>query len=68
MDAFYGFSKDRHDQGIGSINPRELHIVGDEIGGDSLKNQLTHIGKFSFISLEGDGKESDPNECGEKNY
>jgi protein O-mannosyl-transferase len=61
MNADDCLSKDRHDQRIGCISSRELHVVSELVRRDALQNELTGIGILAFIALQRNTKKSDAN-------
>ena len=50
-------SEDRHEQSVGGISPRELHVVSQLIWRNTLQHQLTRISVLSFIPLEWNSEE-----------
>src|SRR6266513_5091624 len=50
-------SEDRHEQSVGGISPRELHVVSQLVWRNTLQHQLTRISVFSFIPLEWNSEE-----------
>src|ERR1039457_2769251 len=53
-------SEDRHDQGVGRIGSRELHIVSQLIWRNALQHQLTRVGVFALVAFERKTEQADP--------
>jgi amidohydrolase len=52
MDPAIRLPKDRQDRGIGRIGPRQLHVVGQLVGRNTLQNELAGIGVLTLIALQ----------------
>src|SRR3954449_9057391 len=53
-------SENRHEQSIGSINARKLHIIDELIRRNSFENELTRIGVLTFVPFQGDRQKANP--------
>ena len=60
--------EERHDQGVGVIGPRKLHVVGFEVGGNALQDELTGVGVFAFVPLERHVRQAEPHERCERDH
>src|SRR5215467_12579990 len=74
MNASDCLPKNRHYQRIGCIGSRELHVVSELVGRDTLQHELPGIRIFAFVALQGNSEKSDANsdhktkdDYGEKN-
>ena len=54
VDAGRGLSEDRHEGGVSHIDSRQFLMASQLVRGDTLQQQLTHIGHAAFIALQGE--------------
>ena len=67
-DVYAGrrLSKEAHHGRIGDIGPGQFHAVGELVGRHSLKDQLTGVGEFTLVALQGKVAEPNPHVDGEE--
>ena len=52
MNPCIGLPEDRDNQRIGGIRSRQLHVVGELIGGNALQDELAGIGVFPLVAFQ----------------
>ena len=46
--------KDSHQGCVRDIGPRQFHVVGELVGRHALQDQLSGVGEFAFVALQGE--------------
>ena len=67
VDSRGGLAKQKHQPGVGRINPRELHVVKELVGRNALEHQLAAVGEFPFIPFQRDCQQPKPDHDNKKN-
>jgi hypothetical protein len=59
VDAPRRVAEQRKDQAVCVVGTRKLHVVGELVWRDALKNQLAGVRVLAFIALEGDAGDAE---------
>src|SRR4051794_32234895 len=62
MNSRRRLSENRHEQSIGSIYARQLHVIDELIRRNSFENKLARIGVLTFVPFQGNRQKTDPHE------
>ena len=63
MDARWRLAEDGQKQAVGIVRARELHVVGQVIRWDTLKDELAGVRVLAFVSFERHAGEAQANGC-----
>jgi len=62
MDGAHRLSEDEHPHRVHDVRTGKLHVKRILIRGNSVQQELAHIGIFAFVAFEGCGPQPDPYE------